>query len=433
MRARARAEWERLSKVMVHTPGIEMRLGLLAPYASLYERAFRGSDALLEHERLRYVLERDFGVEVLTLKDTLLKITKSDRAKRVELVQLALRFISFRGSREEVANAKQQLLNSFESYDEEHFFSIILLNPLIDLSKGKGTRAMYVDITARQPLSNLYFMRDQQVVTDKGIFVGRMSKPQRRRESLLTSFLWRAMDLNLLHETREPGRLEGGDFMPMKDFALLGVGDRTDLDGAKQLMKHGIGFDEIAVVHQPKHPLMGQQDKMVSMHLDTYFNCVSSGLVVGNELLLKNAQIEVYEKKGEGRYSKRKENKELNLFQYLKEKKFDIININTLEQICYASNFLCIKENVILAVETDRIVKGALYNLQQNALKNPSKYGRLYDQAMKDYSELKSTGGFFPHKKEIYEYGVDAYPINLTNLTGGYGGAHCMTCNLLRN
>jgi len=432
LRARARAEWERLRAVMVHSPGMEMRLGLLAPYASLYERAFSGSDAYLEHERLRYVLEREFGVEVFTLKDSLLKAIKSSEDKRRELVNLASKYISFRGSREEVSKAREQLLDNYGTYDDEHYFYILLLNPLIDLSKGKGARAVYVDITARQPLSNLYFMRDQQAVTDRGIFVGRMSKPQRRRECVVTSFTWRAIGLSVLHETSEPGRFEGGDFMPMKDFALVGMGDRSNEEGIRQLMKHGVDFEEIAIVHQPRHPLMEQQDRMISMHLDTYFNCISSGVIVANESLLKNARVDIYEKKEKGKYVRMKDAKESNLYEYIKSKGFDIIKINTLEQMCYASNFLCIKENIIIAVETDRIAKKVLKNLKLNAQKDPNKYGKLLQQAEKDYSELRSSGGFFPHKKEIYEYGVDAYPITLTNLTGGYGGAHCMTCNLLR-
>jgi|BEDMetMinimDraft_2_1075160.scaffolds.fasta_scaffold00023_18 arginine deiminase len=432
LKARARAEWERLRAVMVHSPGMEMRLGLLAPYASLYERAFSGSDAALEHERLKYILEREFGVEVFTLKDSLLKAIKAREDMRRELVKLASKYISFRGSREEVAKAREQLIDNYGTYDDEHYFYILLLNPLIDLSKGKGARAVYVDVTARQPLSNLYFMRDQQAVTDKGIFVGRMSKPQRRRECIVTSFAWRVIGMDVLHETSEPGRFEGGDFMPMGNFALVGMGDRTNEEGIRQLMKYGVDFEEIAVVHQPRHPLMEQQDRMISMHLDTYFNCVSSGVIVGNELLLKNAKVDIYEKRERGRYARKRSEKMYNLYEYIRSKKFDIIKINTLEQMCYASNFLCVRENVILAVETDRIARKVLTNLKANAEKYPGRYDRLLQQAEKDYSELRSSGGFFPHKKEIYEYGVDAYPITLTNLTGGYGGAHCMTCNLLR-
>ena len=41
---------------------------------------------------------------------------------------------------------------------------------------------IHLHVTENEPLSNLYFMRDQQAVTDKGIVISRMSKPQRRRE-----------------------------------------------------------------------------------------------------------------------------------------------------------------------------------------------------------------------------------------------------------
>jgi arginine deiminase len=129
----------------------------------------------------------------------------------------------------------------------------------------------------------------------------------------------------------------------------------------------------------------------------------------------------------------RKENEESNLHDFIKGKGFDIINITTLEQMSYASNFLCIKDGTILAVEVERIVKDVLNNLAAMAAKDPTRYGRLLDQAKKDYDSLKSEGGFFPHKKEIYEHGIDAYPIIIRNLTGGYGGAHCMTCALTRS
>ena len=45
-------------------------------------------------------------------------------------------------------------------------------------------------VTENEPLSNLYFMRDQQAVTDRGIVMSRMSKPQRMREPEITKFLW---------------------------------------------------------------------------------------------------------------------------------------------------------------------------------------------------------------------------------------------------
>jgi arginine deiminase len=140
--------------------------------------------------------------------------------------------------------------------------------------------------------------------------------------------------------------------------------------------------------------------------------------------------VELYKRQSDGIYKKEKE--EPNLHDFIKGKGFDIINITTLEQMSYASNFLCIKDGTILAVEVERIVKDVLTNLASMAKSDPARYGKLLDQAKKDYEDLKREGRFFPHKREIYEHGIDAYPIIMENLTGGYGGAHCMTCALKR-
>jgi arginine deiminase len=170
---------------------------------------------------------------------------------------------------------------------------------------------------------------------------------------------------------------------------------------------------------------------MVDMHLDTYFNIASSGVAVGNEPLLKEAQVDVYQKTGPGEYEQK--NQDTNLHTYIKNWGFDIVNITTLEQLSYASNFLTIKDGQILAVEVERDVKSVLGNLKQKAEEEPVRYGKLLMQAEKDYEYLKSEAEFFPHKKGIYEHGIDAYPLVLKNLTGGYGAAHCMTATLRRN
>jgi len=432
LEVKVKAEWDPLRKVVVHTPGIEMFLSLLEPYASLYDRAFSRQEASREHERLEYTLKHEFKLDVLHLKDSILEAADKKPDVQEHLFKLAHESIQYQGDETEVKLAREELEKNAKILDPEHFFNILLLNPVIDLKKGKGIRAIHLHVTEREPLGNLYFMRDQQAVTDKGIFLSRMSKPQRRNEPRLTSLLWEILDAKMAHMTQEPGTFEGGDFIPMKDFALVGLGDRTNRSGVNQMLKSGLGFNEVGVVHQPNHPLVpgDKRDPMIDMHLDTYFNVASSGVVVGSEVLLKKAKVEIYQHEAEGVYNK--EDRETNLHDYIKEKGFDIVNITTLEQMSYASNFLCIKDGSILAVEVDRIVKKTLDNLASEARADPQRYGKLLEQAKKDYQNLKNEGQFFPHKKEIYQHDIDAYPINLENLTGGYGGAHCMTCALKR-
>jgi arginine deiminase len=431
MSAKIKAEWDRLRKVAVHRPGMEMFFGLLDPYASLYERAFSQSEALQEHELLIYTLKHEFKVDVISLKDTIIAMSDKKPALREKLVELAEKSISFRGDKQEVKLARQEMEKNRKKLDSEYYFNTILLNPFIELESRKGTRMINLHVTEREPLSNIYFMRDQQTVTDKGLVLSRMSKPQRRREPLLTRLLSEMLKEPPILEIQDPGTFEGGDFMPFQEFALIGSGDRTNEQGVEQMLQYGVGYDEVGVVHQPSHPLIpgDKSDPMVNMHLDTYFNVVSKGVVVGCEPLLKTASVDIYHRTDDG-YQKSPE--VMNLHDYMMAKGFNIINITTLEQMAYASNLLCIKSGTILAVEVERIVKDVMDKLKLKAGSDPERYGKLLAQARKDYRQLHDEGQFFPHKKEIYQHEIDFYPLNLTNLTGGYGGAHCMTCALKR-
>ncbi|MEI6243195.1 MAG: arginine deiminase family protein [Chlamydiota bacterium] len=121
------------------------------------------------------------------------------------------------------------------------------------------------------------------------------------------------------------------------------------------------------------------------------------------------------------------------MYDYIRSKGFDVINITSLEQLSYASNFLCIQDGKILAIEVERGVRDVLANLEGKARAEPARFGKLYEQAKKDYDNLRMDGQFFPHKKEMYQHDLEFYPLTLKNLTGGYGGAHCMTCALTRD
>ncbi len=431
MQGRIRAEWDRLRTVAVHRPGIEMFFGLLEPHAALYERAFSRYEARREHERLEYALHREFGVNVLRLKESILNAADSNPAVRRRLVDWAIGTVTFRGGRKAVHEARMAMERNAGALDSQHFFTLLLTNPLIELGADGKERGVRMSVTERQPLANLYFMRDQQAVTDRGLVVSRMAKPQRRREAEITKFLWETLGIPIACEMQEPGTFEGGDFMPMKEFALIGLGDRTNRAGVDQLLASALGFDEVGVVHQPAHPLIpsDRPDPMVDMHLDTYFNAASEGVVMGSEVLLRRAAVEVYYRTSSG-YERT--GSETNLYDYIREKGFSIIDLRTLEQLSYAANFLCVRDGTILTVEGERIMKKVLENLERKAASDVERYGRLLEQAKHDYRAIRNEGQFFPHRKELYRHDIEAYPLMLENLTGGYGGPHCMTCPLER-
>ena len=434
MTTKIQAEWDRVNRLAIHRPGIEMFFGLLAPDASLYERVFNRYEARGEHERLEYILKHEFGVEVFRIKERLLQLADREPEVRDKLVKAGLRDLQFVGNEKVIREARKQVEGSAKVYDAGHFFNLLLLHPTIDLKReGRAAKSIHLGVMEKDPLVNLYFMRDQQAVTDQGIYLSRMSKPQRRGEPALTRFVWESLGEKIVHETEKPGTFEGGDFIPMKDFALVGMGDRTNRGGVEQILQFGLDFDEVAVVHQPSHPLIpgNQVDPMIDMHVDTYFNVASSGVAVGCELLLKRAKVELYYREGKGEY--RKSKLETTLHDYIRKKGFDIVDLTSLEQLCYASNFLCIKDGQILAIEVEREIQNVLDGLGGKAQVNPLRYCSLLEHVKKEYQKLRDSGGIFPHKKEIYQHGIDTYAMVMTNLTGGYGGARCMTAVLERN
>ena len=408
----ARAEWDQLRHVLVHEPGIEVFFALLDPGAHLYERFFNHHEARWEHRQLCDLLHNSFGVRVHHLKTTLMEEAAGPGPVRDRLVSLAERRLGEGG-----AGLSVPLLER----DPEHLFRIAVLNPAIGHGRGSHLRL-------GNPLHNLYFMRDQQAATDRGMCMARMATPERSEEVGVTSLGLAALGVEPVHQVGK-GRFEGGDFMPAGEFALIGCGSRTNPEGVRDLLSGGAGFDEVAVVREPRHPLVDGRDPMVNMHLDTYLNFPKEGVAVGSPDLLRASKVTVFGRSGDN-YERTGDGGTLP--EYLRGKGFDLIGISTLEQLCYSTNFLCVRDGTCITPDASVLAPIVLRRLQEKSGANPAKYGRLLAQAEHDYGVLKTESEFFPHRREVYAHGLEMTTAILTNATGGYGGAHCMTCVISR-
>lgn len=433
MKIEVKAEWDQLHEVMIHTPGIEVTFGLLEPGTFLYERHFSYKKALEQHKTLLEKLDAE-KVKVYKLRDLILEKAGENEEIRNKLISIAVENKRFEGKSEDTRRAEDRFERSIEerTLDLEHFFDMITLNPTV--------RLYTTEVICREPLANLMFVRDQQAVGDKGVIFGRMREPIRRKEVSLTKLAFEALGLRTALQVGPTGFFEGGDFLPMKKFALIGIGSRTNMTGVKQILNNrGLGFGEVGVVSWPKRapkevendPLVRlatgpEPDPQVCMHLDTYLNVAAQGVIVGYEPLLKTADLTVYQKSG-GQYNKAETMK---LINYLQAKDFHIIKITALEQMCYASNFLCIKSGTILAVDVEKIIKPRYLSLLEAYRANPKKYRRILNQFEVDYGKLDRNRDFFPNKKELQEYKTEV--LDISALTGGYGGIHCLTCALSR-
>jgi arginine deiminase len=425
--ARALAEWHPLRRVAARPPGLEAFFGLLEPYTSLYERVFSLQKARREHEELLQTLRNGFGVQVSNLDEMLLQAAgrRADVAR--ELIDRVLATVAFSGPGAD--RARREFQETVRLLDREQLVQTLVLSPAIRFERGRGARSISSFTTLRVPLTNLFFLRDQQAVTDRGIVLGRLAKPQRRRETEITSFVWRSAGERPVAQV-ERGTFEGGDFLPAGEFALIGTGDRTNATGVREVLEKGLGFSEVGVVHQPRHPLLPTPDPMVNMHLDTYLNFPGEGIAVGHREMLEAARVDVYIREG-GAYQRSRETR---LLPYLEQAHgMRVVGISTLEQLCYATNFLTIKDRTIVVPDVGRNAERVLANLRRAAERHPSRYGRLYLRAAREFSQIRAEGSFFPHKPEMRDLGVESTQVALENLTGAYGGAHCLTATLERS
>ena len=426
MTARALAEWHPLRRVVVRPPGMEAFFGLLEPYSSLYERVFSLARARREHDELVETLRSGFGVHVTPLDQLLLQAAGRHPAIAQELAERVIATVGFHGPG--AGRARREFRETVRWLDGEQLIETLILAPEIRFERGRGARSVASYTTLKVPLTNLFFLRDQQAVTDRGIVVGRLAKPQRRRETEITSFAWRAAGEPPVAEIKR-GTFEGGDFLPAGEFALVGTGDRTSATGVAEFLANGVSVPEVGVVHQPRHPLLDAPDPMVNMHLDTYLNFAGDGVAVGYREMLEAARVEVY-LRDSGTYRRSHETR---LLEYLERAHgFRVIGISTLEQLCYATNFLTVRDRTLVIPDVARNAERVLAHLRLVAERRPRRYYRLYVRAARELGQLRAEGGFFPNKPEAKAIGLSTVQVGLENLTGAFGGAHCLTASLER-
>ncbi len=421
---RIKAEWHKLTKVMMHRPGTEIDYAMLSPRPFLFERPYKTRVAIEEHQELEETLKQN-GVQVEILSDFILKKADADQSFRSALEKKVLSLVRFYGNIESAGAAQAELEKNLSLLDSSTLFKIMTLEPSIDLKLDVAEGLEYPTVYSNLPLANLYFMRDQQAVAPGGVLLGNMKRKQRMREPDITEFVLKeAFKEPKLHRISGNGIFEGGDYMPADKFCMIGIGSRTNLDGAMQALASGyLQFEEVAIVENPIYDFMENlpKDPMVNMHLDTYFNLAGDGIAVGSEELMKKAKVTIYPGKLE---EELKPMEETTLYDYLRAKNFNFINLGVSEQLSYSSNFLTVADRRIITVNVS--------NVLQRLLKEHVFPRNVEMEVIRDM-EKKGEENLFPNRKEIKDLGIESIPVHLSELTGGYGGAHCMTASLERH
>lgn len=347
--------------VLVCEPeGASLMMGGLHPRASLYDRPVNLDISKRQHKRFREVL-RSHGLKVLTVREVLAFGAEEHVGARISLEDLAMMALNYRIAEgfqlEELSKCEQYYLSDeykrrvLEGMSVYQLIEVVLVNPTVWLApsdRDTGLTSTY----EFQPLSNLVYMRDQQITTAKGIVMGKLRSSQRHLEVDLMKFCIRKLGFPVIGEISEPGFLEGGDFFPAgRDLCFIGVGLRSNEEACKQLMDNDwLGTKRVAIVFDKfeKH-----QDRM---HLDCVFNivgnkcCILLEELIGDDAPTKRLVDEYTRNSVAGNYQLTRQGIEFN--QFLKEEGYKIIPITAEDQLQYACNVLNLGNGKLISVHT---------------------------------------------------------------------------------
>jgi arginine deiminase len=275
MRARMRLhvtnEIGRLKSVLVHLPGREIDV-MVPPMMNqlLFDDILYGQVAREEHRRFQQVI-RFVAPDVIDMQD-LLEEAFADETTRDEIVRDFAR-----------RNKLNRRLTAWLHEQRAAALAEILIGGIPSEKESSGNLPKF-DLL---PVPNFFFMRDPQVVVGPGIVLCGMATQARRRESLLSKYVFRyhpafreplpfLVDFMATESPERTARsaptLEGGDILvARRDLLLVGLSERTNRAGVRELARSlkdaGSGIETMIVVELPRQRSF--------MHLDTVFTFIS--------------------------------------------------------------------------------------------------------------------------------------------------------------
>jgi arginine deiminase len=383
-----RAEWHRAKVVLVCRPAIETLFAVLNTDAANFLRPFDPDEARAEHDAMRAALEAH-GARVVDVREAL---AGGDLTMLREAASRALVYDAQPGvgddDRAQLVALHQRTIAAL---GPSALADIVMLRPVVRLRPNPEA----LDVTCRflaefevRPADNAYYMRDPMLTTAAGAVVGRMHLDVRRPENDIAALVLAQLGITPVLRVREPGFVEGGDFLPAGSYCLQGQGLLSDADGVGQLLDAGAYGDvEVAVVRDPRC-------RMDEMHLDTYFAFYGPKLagICDDRLGADEPEVDVWlpdETMAGRRYRK---TRTVGFVDYLAEKQVDVLTFSKSEQEEFAANGLLVGEM--------------------------------------DYLAVAGAGDAF--LRRLRERGVQVEPLDFDALTGGYGGPHCSTQVLVR-
>ncbi|MCF2164974.1 MULTISPECIES: arginine deiminase family protein [Halobacterium] len=470
-KVQATAEWDPLQAVRMHLPGAETFVGIMDPEPNLFLNDFSLVDAQQEHLSLSQDLEAALPASnpIHYLHDDLANGNGMNA-----LLSSRVNFdLSELGADEQV-NRRDKMWARLHELSPHTQIQAVLGNAEVirhhshsdeEVPGSNPDRWDTTSVQLEQPLTNMYFQRDQQFVTQNGVVLCSMKEDTRKPEVDIARASWEALDgdefdVDIVadmsqvreHDVTEhvPERddiqetevlVEGGDFYPAGEFSLLGVSAKipegeaypkhdiaaddteyvhrsTYAAGHRLLMDDAFGSEEVGLVRAPFEAAQAHKDddngevEMDIMHLDTWFNFVDDDLVVAHKELVENTTLDVYARTHGGEKPYTLERPDVNFGEYLREKGFEIVDVYDYVDPSHPDTDMALKAITnFLTVGPRKIL--------------PVRFSDDDDGVMKQ---------FIDGLQEDYDVTVipDGEGRKIINLRAGYGAIHCMTTPLRR-
>lgn len=270
MRLNVTSEIGRLKSVLVHLPGREIDVMIPPMMAQLlFDDILYGQVAREEHRRFQQLI-RFVADDVLDIQDLLEEIFDDDDLKTHVVRDLAKR-----------NRLGRKLVAALLEKSAAELAEVLIAGIERQMESGELPE---FDLF---PIPNLFFMRDPQIVLGDRVVVSSMATQARRRESLLSKYVFEFhprfkredpfwVDFMETERERPMTRnlptLEGGDVLiPRRDLLLVGVTERTNKAGVETLLRSlresNAGVKTVIIVEVPRQRSF--------MHLDTIFTFIS--------------------------------------------------------------------------------------------------------------------------------------------------------------
>ena len=224
------SETGEIEAVIVHSPGHEVeKMTPSTAERALYSDILNLSAASGEFSQFKGILEK--FTKVFEVKDLLSVVLKNEQSKK-ELVQKIALTCEYR-------NMYNKLIELPEK---------ILINQLIEgvlLEKDNLTNYLNKNNYSLDPLHNFFFTRDTSFVINNSVFIGKMAKKVRMRETLIMEAIFNyhpqfqikaynpGHPENSIHDIT----VEGGDIIVVnRNLLLTGFGTRTSSQGVDYII-----------------------------------------------------------------------------------------------------------------------------------------------------------------------------------------------------